>query len=287
MEASDSIETPVDGLIPVARFDDLEQAREYALVVLAMNLDCLITVEAPGYVLHSEAAFAQAITEEFRLYTAEQEEVVVPAAPIPVFGSGVNLALAWVLVLFYCFTRQLEDSGVTERFLIDSVRMWEGGEWYRAFTALFLHADLEHLLGNAAIGTVFGIFTANSFGPLRGWSLILLSGFIGNLLALWIRFPDAVRSLGASTAVFGALGLLVASGLWEIWRQKSYRPGMRALGPLLAGVMIFSMNGIGGPETDTLAHLTGMFGGLVLGLPMAFLMSNGSWLAKLRFDRNK
>jgi len=37
----------------------------------------------------------------------------------------------------------------------------------------------------------------------------------------------------------------------------------------MAGLMIFTMNGIGGVGTDTLAHITGMFFGLLLGIPVA------------------
>jgi membrane associated rhomboid family serine protease len=268
------VEGPTDDLVPVGRFDDLESAREYVLVVLAMNLDCLITVEEFGYQIHGEAAFAEAIREEFRLYQAEQEERVEPAAiPVPIFGSGVNLALVWISTLLVCLAQQLESSAVTERFLSDSIRIREHGEYYRAFTALFLHADLEHLLGNAVFGTLFGVFAANSFGPWRGWGLILASGFLGNLLSVALQSPDHVRALGASTAVFGALGLLVGSGLAEFWRIRSHRPGIRILGPLLAGVMIFTMNGIGKPGTDTLAHLTGMACGVALGLPVAAMLS--------------
>lgn len=261
----------VEGLVPVGRFADLQEAREYALVVLAMNLDCLITVHEEGYVIHGEEGFQEAIREEFRLYNEEQS-LPRDSGEIPVFGSGVNLALVWICALLFCFANQAENPAVTDRFLASSVGIWEGGEWYRAFTALFLHADLEHLMSNALVGTLFGIFVANSFGPLRGWGLILVSGFLGNLASMAIRYPEEALSLGASTAVFGALGLLVGAGLQEVWRARSWRRGMRTLAPLMAGLMIFSLNGIGGPGTDTLAHLTGMAAGLIVGLPVAFLL---------------
>ncbi|MCX8239354.1 MAG: rhomboid family intramembrane serine protease [Akkermansiaceae bacterium] len=259
-------------LVPVARFEGLREAQENALVVLAMNLDCLITVVEGGYVIHGEEAFVEAIREEFSLYAEEQKMKPTPAT-VPIFGSGVDLALVWIGVLLFCFTQQLQDDSFKERYLDSAVRVVEHGEVYRPFTALFLHADMEHLMGNAVFGLIFGIFVANSFGPLRGWGLILLSGFLGNLLNTWIHFPDPYRSLGASTAVFGALGLLVGSGLDAAWRAKSYRKGLQAFAPLLAGIMIFTMNGIGGPGIDTLAHITGMFFGILLGLPVAHLLA--------------
>ena len=265
-------ELPTSGLVPLARFENLGDAREHALVVLAMNLDCLITVDENGYRIHSEEPFEKAIRNEFALY-AEEQKVKPEPTVVPIFGSGVELALLWIGILLYCFARQLENPEVTERFLNSSVKVIGDGELYRPLTALFLHGDLAHLMGNAVFGLIFGIFVANSFGPFRGWGLILLSGFLGNLLNAWLHFPDSVRSLGASTAVFGALGLLVGAGLDSAWRSRSHRKGMRAFAPLMAGGMIFTMNGIGQPGTDTLAHMTGMLFGVLLGFPVSNLLA--------------
>lgn len=272
MTTSELSDAPNYGLVTVARFEKLADAQEHALVVLAMNLDCLITVDESGYLIHGEEAFVAAIHEEFRLYDEEQKSKPEPAV-IPVFRSGVELALVWIGILLYCFARQLEDPALTERFLNSAEAVVGGGEIYRSFTALFLHADMEHLMGNAVFGLIFGVFAANSFGPFRGWGLVLLSGFLGNFLNAWLHFPDAFRSLGASTAVFGALGLLVGSGLDAAWRARSYRKGIRAFAPLMAGLMIFTMNGIGQPGTDTLAHMTGMLFGILLGFPVATLLA--------------
>lgn len=61
------------GLVPVGRFRSPQEAQEYALVILAMRLDCLITVEEEGgYLVHGEEKFVEAIREEFRLYREEK-----------------------------------------------------------------------------------------------------------------------------------------------------------------------------------------------------------------------
>lgn len=273
MPVMDIPESPTSGLVPVDRFESSREAQEYALVVLAMGLDCLITVEeGGGYLIYGEEAFEHAIREEFRLY--HEEQVYRPApATVPIFGSGVELALVWIGILLFCFIRQIQYPEVEAKYLSSTLGIVTEGEWYRAFTSLFLHGDMPHLLGNAVFGSVFGIFVANSFGPIKGWGLIMLSGFIGNLLNVFIRFPHSYFGLGASTAVFGALGLLVGSGLDLAWRERSFRKGVRAFTPLLAGLMIFGLNGIGGPGIDTLAHITGMASGIVLGLPVAHLIA--------------
>lgn len=251
---------------PVAYFEEVGAANEHALVVLAMNLDCLVTIENGGYQLYANGAFATAIHEEFRLYAEEQKFKPEPLH-VPVFSSGLEIALVWVAAVFFCFISQQEDAGVTEMYLNSSQGVVDGLELYRPFTALFLHGDFEHLLGNVVFGVIFFLLVCNSFGPLRGWVLVMLSGFLGNTLNAVIHHPDVFRSLGASTAVFGALGLLVGTGLDVAWRERSYRRGLQAFVPLLAGLMLFSIHGIGGPGTDVMAHLLGLFFGVALGFP--------------------
>ena len=252
--------------VAVARFEDLGAANEHALVVLAMNLDCMISVEGGGYQLYANAAFEIAIREEFRLYAEEQKQKPEPLH-VPVFSSGLEIALIWVATVFFCFISQQERAGFSERFMNSSLAVVDNLEIYRPFTALFLHGDFEHLMGNVVMGMIFFLLVSHSFGPLRGWGLILLSGFLGNTVNALIHYPDAFRSLGASTAVFGALGLLVGTGLDVAWREKSYRRGLQAFVPLLAGVMLFSIHGIGGPGTDVMAHILGLVCGIVLGFP--------------------
>lgn len=259
-------------MVPIAQYDVLEEAQEYALVVLAMNLDCLITANDGKFVIHAQEAFAIAVTEEFILYEKEQSEAVETPV-LPVFGSGVELLLAWTVVLFFCFSMQQESASFTDQYLNSSAGIMQNGEVYRAFTALFLHGDFEHLMGNILYGSVFCLLVANSLGPWTGWGLILASGFLGNLTNAVLHHEVAFRSLGASTATFGALGLLVGVGLYQAWLDRSVRSGIRTLVPLAIGVMLFAMFGIGSPDpsstTDVMAHVLGLGFGILLGVPFS------------------
>lgn len=136
------------------------------------------------------------------------------------------------------------------------------GEWYRNFTALMLHSDIGHLLSNLLFGTVFGLLAGRSLGGGVAWLTIILAGGLGNFLNACTREPEHI-SIGASTAVFAALGILIADALHpshrtgqSIWKRNS---------PLIAGVVLLSLLGVGGPRTDVTAHVTGFLSGLVLG----------------------
>ena len=261
-----------DEMVTIAQYGTLSKAQEYALVVLAMNLDCLITAEDGHFRIYVQEPFAIAVTEEFTLYEKEQREAIAPR-DLPVFGSGVELLLAWMVTLFFCFSMQSESATFTDNYLNSSSAIMQNGEIYRSFTALFLHGDFEHLMGNLLYGSVFCLLVANSLGPWTGWGLILASGFLGNLTNAAIHHDLPFYSLGASTATFGALGLLVGVGLYQAWLDRSVRSGIRTMIPLAIGVMLFSMFGIGstdsGSTTDVMAHVLGLGFGVLLGTPFA------------------
>lgn len=139
------------------------------------------------------------------------------------------------------------------------------GEAWRLVTALTLHADAGHLAGNLAFGAFFGYFTSRHFGPGVAWLAILAGGILGNLLNSAIQ-PAFHRSIGASTAVFAALGLLTA----DAWRRRVGQTSWRARTvPIGAGIALLAFTGTAGENTDLLAHLMGFLAGLGLGALLA------------------
>jgi membrane associated rhomboid family serine protease len=85
---------------------------------------------------------------------------------------------------------------------------------------------------------------------------------LGNGLDAMVM-PTEQRSLGASTAVFAALGILSAYA-WALETGAQLRWAKR-LGPLIAGVMLLGFLGAGGERTDVTAHVTGFLSGCLLG----------------------
>jgi len=142
----------------------------------------------------------------------------------------------------------------------------QAGQWWRAWTALTLHLDGPHLAANLLAGTWFGYLAARQLGVGTAWLLTVTGAALANLLeGLWAA-PDH-RSVGASTAVFTALGMMAAYS----WRERFALPQrwVRRWGPLIAGVILLGWTGSAGEQTDLTAHLLGFAVGTLLGVTAA------------------
>jgi len=180
----------------------------------------------------------------------------------PVFSPGLFFdwtCVAWVLLVigFYGWSevRDLRGPGMMTQAALAQ------GEWWRLFTATWLHADPAHLTMNAVFGFLFLGLVMGNYGPGMGALAALLAGAGGNVLSGAIHGPG-LHGLGASGVVMGALGLLTFPPL-ILPRGRS--AAIRLLGSgLLAGGLIFVMIGVN-PGTDVIAHLGGFVTGWLLG----------------------
>ncbi len=136
------------------------------------------------------------------------------------------------------------------------------GELWRTITALTLHLDAQHLLSNLVFGAVFGLMAGKVLGGGVAWLSIVIAGALGNFTNALVRDPSH-SSIGASTAVFAALGVVVANAMRP--RANRNERLMKRWSPLIGGVVLFAFTGIGGERTDVVAHATGFLSGMIMG----------------------
>ena len=173
-----------------------------------------------------------------------------------VLGFIAVLSLMSVLEQQHAFGVDWFAAGKTHAGLI------RDGEWWRTVTALTLHADLGHVLSNLVIGGLVGLFAGQSLGSGLAWCSILIAGALGNFLNAWVQPPDHT-SVGASTAVFAALGLLAAHAWWQRRTLRTSR--LERWAPLVGGVLLLSFLGTGGGRTDVAAHVFGFLCAVPIG----------------------
>lgn len=256
-----------DSWVTVRTFSSLEEANDHGLVALAMGADCRVELEPQqeAFLLQTETEPTPKLEKELDAFEEEMASAraVVPTPLRPMYPAGWTWYVAWACALIAVFYWQNGPDAEVRRFVSSSVDLIEGHQWWRPFTSLFLHADVPHLVGNLFVGLGFTIFVARSFGAWKAWTLILLCGALGNALNAWIQYPEAFYSLGASTAVFAALGLLSGSGISENWHMRPLGSWSKIAAPLLAGVVLLGMLGSGkDPQTDVLGHVCGFVVGL-------------------------
>lgn len=142
---------------------------------------------------------------------------------------------------------------------MDKIRFYLYHEYYRAITALVIHADASHLAGNIFFGAIFLFILSRLIGPGRAVMLTVLGGALGNFLSTLVR-KAAYTSIGFSTALFAAVG-----ALGGVMIQRSYEK--RRLLLVSGGVIgLLAMLGADGENTDYTAHVCGLCSGALLGL---------------------
>ncbi|MGJ8643574.1 MAG: rhomboid family intramembrane serine protease [Luteolibacter sp.] len=256
----------------VGTYSTLDDAYDHALVALAMGESIRVEHgEQPGeFDLQAVPESIPKITSEIEQYT---EEAHIPLNPriLPSdwgrYPAGIFQLFIWVATLIFVFSKQQENPSINEKFASSSIALISQGDWWRPFTALFLHGDAAHIIGNIGTGAVFGMLVSKSIGPWKGWALILLAGTAGNVITSLVTYPQSFVSLGASTAIFGALGILSGTGLVENFREKIAYPWIRTLAPVIAGFILLGWLGSAAPgsNTDVFGHVFGFCAGILAG----------------------
>jgi membrane associated rhomboid family serine protease len=259
-------ERQAQGPVEVYRSHSWGRVREYGLVLQAMQIPHAVERGSPDSVLFVPPERADGAREQLALYDRENRGWPRAEDLPEVLGESAAGVAAWfgVLLVFYALERNRAfglnwwDGGKSVAVLI------QDGEWWRAVTSLTLHDDMVHLAGNIVFGALFVGIVCQVFGTGLGLFAVLLSGAAGNTANAWIQ-GDEFSAIGASTAVFGALGILGG----QRWQSRTRLKLQRKLIPLLACVFLFGYHGLGGerPErVDVLGHALGFACGLVLGI---------------------
>jgi membrane associated rhomboid family serine protease len=246
-----------------------QQALDWSLVLTSQGIETAIEGGDSGegwqlLVVPEEYERAVSAIEQFRTENQGwpwQRHVFRPGI---LFDWG---SLAWVglLALFFVLDARV---GLRSAGLLDAAAVKQG-QWWRLFTAIWLHVDLAHLAGNATFGFVLLGLVMARFGTGVGALAAYLAGAGGNAIA-WLLSPGTDASLGASGMVMGALGLLAVQSL-SLWR-KTPHARKYIVGGIFGGLMLFVLLGLS-PGTYVQAHLGGFLSGLLLGVVLTLMPS--------------
>jgi membrane associated rhomboid family serine protease len=238
------------------------EVEEAALVLASAGVPYRIERGAPEWRLLVRDADVERADVALLGYERERRRPA-PVEPAAEWGrTWAGVAVAGLLVAFYLATGPSRSGSAWALAGAATAGRIRAGEVWRTVTALTLHADAPHVAGNAVACALFVTAVLRVLGPGVGGWLVLLAGAGGNALNALVQHAGH-DSVGSSTAIFGAIGIL---GGLQFGRKRGQRRAWLALGGSLA---LLAMLGTG-ERSDLLAHLFGLMVGLVLGFAATF-----------------
>lgn len=133
------------------------------------------------------------------------------------------------------------------------------GQYWRLFTAMFIHIGITHLIMNMFFLYTVGDIFEFIYGSKNFLILYLLTGIFGNIFTY--TFGDsATVSAGASTALYGLFGL--ALGIRKVYKDN---PVLNKFGSSFVTIIIINVvYSLISPGVSILGHLGGLIGGYIL-----------------------
>jgi membrane associated rhomboid family serine protease len=141
------------------------------------------------------------------------------------------------------------------------------GEWTRLILSTFVHGGLLHLLATIAGVLPLGLVLERIAGRITFAAIYFAAGVLASLVSLW-TLPSTSVTFGASAAVFGIYGLLLATLIWTVIERPPVAVPFSAIKPIAAAAVPFFLYNVftdhlgRGPELTGFG--TGLLGGLLL-----------------------
>ena len=136
------------------------------------------------------------------------------------------------------------------------------GEWWRLVTSLFVHPGFLHLVANMLGLLQLGLLLERLVGRVAVAGVYLSAGVFASLVRLSASPVDV--SVGASGAIFGMYGLLLASAIWGLFHRSTITIPLRTAKKLIPAAAVFLLyNGLQS-RPDHVGFLVGFACGLVL-----------------------
>ncbi len=169
------------------------------------------------------------------------------------------LVLTNVIIYIICL---LTGGEFYNQGILDLVDVLYREEYGRVLSALFFHADIGHLFNNMLILFFLGAMLEREIGHIALAVLYFLSGIGGNLLSLWMKVQnmDMAGSLGASGAIFGLDGVLLALVFFGNRNMETV-----TLKRVLIMIALSLYSGFTGGNIDNAAHVGGLITGFLAG----------------------
>lgn len=172
--------------------------------------------------------------------------------------SGILVAVNVIVYLICTFTGNLLYN-IGE---LDAAAVLLRGEYRRIIYSMFLHAGIDHLFNNMVILFFLGAMIERVTGHIQLLLIYLLSGIGANICSLLYKVMtmDSMASVGASGAIFGLDGVLLAWILLDRQAMPDVTPRR-----VLLMIVLSLYSGFTAHNIDNAAHVGGLLTGFAAG----------------------
>lgn len=197
----------------------------------------------------------------------EKAEQIPPPLQLIKKYPWVTITLTSINVLVYLLCMFIGDT-IYSKGILYAPSVLEQGEFYRLFSSLFMHADVDHLFNNMILLFFAGEMVEKELGYVRYILLYFIAGLGGNVFSIAYDYMVQIfsGSIGASGAIFGIIGALFSLVIMNRGKLESITFGRMFF------LIIFSLySGFVTPNIDNAAHI----GGLLTGFLVTFVLLIG------------
>ncbi|WP_167957653.1 rhomboid family intramembrane serine protease [Anaerosporobacter faecicola] len=253
--------------------DDPEEAKSYVKqgidtywIINETTLQLIVYENQPSDFLNSKKLVEDVLEAESNRYRKPSIVSWFISIKKKMDPAKITWSLVIVNVLLFLIMDWSPDRSIYNAMInqggISYQTFIQGHQYYRGISHMFLHGDLDHLLGNMIVLSFVGMEVEKRLGHKRYLVLYFLGGMVAALTSLGynrLREP-AILSIGASGAIFAVVGALVAIIVMDHNEYKEI--GIKRL---LFFIVISIGNGLQSQGIDNAAHIGGVIAGALLG----------------------
>lgn len=191
-----------------------------------------------------------------------------------------TVILAATVIVSLAVEVSVDGPALRDFLMLDKLAV-AAGEYWRLWTVTLVHGDILHLFFNMYALFLAGPIVERWYGSIMFVVFYLLCAAAGSVASF--VFGSDVPSVGASGAVFGLFGILLAAGRFHHPMDRNSRALVQQLGIVILINLMFGF--ASGGSIDNAAHLGGLVAGLWLGAlvrPTKVATLTGGWSAPAR-----